>query len=136
MGPLPIAKAATKVGAACPTLNKTVTEKSSTFICLKSGSKRSWQLLTPDLKIKIEIEKAVTLRAVPKSVTATILQARKDKSVWLDQECSVDFASTVASAPSDFANSFLDSDEVTAITFAPHILASCIATVPTPPAPA
>jgi hypothetical protein len=94
IGPLPIAEAATKVGAACPTLNKTVSEKSSTFICLKSGSKRSWQLLTPDLKIKIEVEKAVTLRAVPKSVTSTILQARKDKSVWLDQECSVDFPST------------------------------------------
>ena len=92
--PIPIAQAATKVGATCPTLNKTVTEKSSTFICLKSGSKRSWQLLTADLKIKLEVEKAVVLNAVPKSVSSNILKARKDKSLWLDQECSVDFAST------------------------------------------
>ncbi|MCX6443720.1 MAG: SGNH hydrolase domain-containing protein [Actinobacteria bacterium] len=92
--PLPLANAVTKVGTTCPTVNKTVVEKSSTFICLKSGSKKLWQLLTPDLKIKIEIEKAVTLSAAPKSVTSTILQARKDKSFWLDQECSVDFAST------------------------------------------
>jgi hypothetical protein len=94
IAPIPLAQAATKVGTACPTLNKTVTEKSSTFICLKSGKKRTWQLLTPDLKIKIEVGKAVNLNVVPKSVSSTILQARKDKSVWLDQECSVDFAST------------------------------------------
>ena len=92
--PIPLANAATKVGAACPTVNKTITEKSSTFICLTSGSKKLWQLLTPDIKIKIEVEKAVTLSAVPKSVTSTILQARKDKSFWLDQACSVDFPST------------------------------------------
>lgn len=91
---IPGANALTKAGSSCTTVNKTVVEKSSTYICLKSGSKKTWQLLTLDLKIKIEVEKAVTLTAVPKTVLATIVQARKDKSPWLDQECSVDFAST------------------------------------------
>ena len=94
LSPIPLANAATKAGSACPTLNKTVVEKGSTFICLKSGSKNSWQLLTPALKITLEVQKSVNLSAVPKSVLSTILQARKDKSPWLDQECSVDFAST------------------------------------------
>ena len=90
----PLATAATKPGSACPTVNKTTTEKSTTYICLKTGSKKLWQVLTPDLKIKLEIEKSVNLSAMPKFVTSTILQARKDKSPWLDQVCSVDFAST------------------------------------------
>lgn len=92
--PIPLATAATKAGSTCPTINKTVVEKSVSFICLKSGAKKLWQPLTPDLKITIEVEKAVNLSAVPKAVTSTIVQARKDKSPWLDQECSVDFAST------------------------------------------
>ena len=94
LSPLPLALAATKVGSTCPTINKTVTEKANTFICLKSGAKKTWQALTLDLKIKLEVEKAVSLNAVPKAVTSTILKARTDKSFWLDQECSVDFPST------------------------------------------
>lgn len=92
--PVSTASAATKVGTACPSINKTVTEKKLTYICQQTGAKKSWQLLTEDLKIRIEVAKAINLSAVPKNVTATILQARKDKSFWLDQECSVDFAST------------------------------------------
>ncbi len=90
----PIASAVTKAGAACTVVNKTVSEKGTTFICLKVGAKKTWKLLTPDMKITLEVEKAVTLNAVPKAVISTILQARKDKSPWLDQVCSVDFAST------------------------------------------
>ena len=93
ISPLPMASAVTKVGSTCPTINKTVTEKANTFICLKSGTKKTWQLLTLDLKIKVEVEKSVTLNAVPKAVSSTILKARTDKSFWLDQECSVDFPS-------------------------------------------
>jgi len=90
----PQAHAATKAGSACPTINKTVSEKGATYICLKSGTKKAWQLFTAELKIKLEVEKAVSLNVVPKAVIKTILQARKDKSPWLDQECSVDFAAT------------------------------------------
>ena len=90
----PQAHAATKAGSACPTINKTVSEKGATYICLKSGTKKTWQPLTAALKIKLEVEKAVSLNVVPKAVIKTILQARKDKSPWLDQECSVDFAAT------------------------------------------
>ena len=94
ISPIPLARAATKLGTACPTLSATLTEKSTTYICLKSGTKKTWQLLTLDLKIKQEIENSVNLSDVPKTVTSTILQARKDKSPWLDQVCSVDFSST------------------------------------------
>ncbi len=92
--PTPTALAATKLGSPCPTINKTVSEKDQSFICQQSGKKKTWQLLSADMKIKIEVTKAINISVVPKSVTATILQARKDKSPWLDQECSVDFAST------------------------------------------
>ena len=92
--PVPTASAATKLGSACPTINKMLSEKNQTFICQQSGKKKIWQLLSADMKIKIEVTKAVNLSVLPKSVTASILQARKDKSSWLDQECSVDFAST------------------------------------------
>ena len=84
----------TKVGQSCPTINKLATDKKLTYVCVKSGSKKIWRLLTAELKIKLEVEKAVTLNIVPKSVISSILTARKDKSPWLDQECSVDFAST------------------------------------------
>ena len=41
-----------------------------------------------------EIATATKLTALPKLVAKNIIKARKDKSPWLDQECSVDFAST------------------------------------------
>ncbi len=93
LSPIPMADAATKIGSPCSTVNKTIAEKTTAFICLQKGAKKSWQLLTPEIKIKGEIEKAVKLTAVPKAVAAKIVQARKDKSPWLDQECSVDFPS-------------------------------------------
>ena len=88
------ALAATKVGTACPALGNSTTEQRKVLVCVKSGSKKVWAVQTIDQLITSEVGKAEKLTTLPKVVEAKLLQARKDKSSWLDQECSVDFAST------------------------------------------
>jgi hypothetical protein len=88
------ALAATKVGTPCPTLGNSVTEQKKVLVCSKSGSKKVWRVQTIDQLILSEVKKAEKLTVLPKSVETKLLQARKDKSPWLDQECSVDFSST------------------------------------------
>ena len=85
---------ATKAGSACTTIGSSVTEQGKVLICTKSGNKKVWALQTIDQLISSEVQKAEKLTDLPKSVEAKLLQARKDKSSWLDQECSVDFSST------------------------------------------
>ena len=86
--------AATKVGMSCPTIGKSIIELKKTLICTKSGSKKLWKIQSIDQLITSEVQKAEKLTALPKTVQEKLLQARKDKSPWLDQECSVDFSST------------------------------------------
>jgi len=85
---------ATKAGSACTTIGSSVTEQGKVLICTKSGNKKVWALQTIDQLISSEVQKAEKLTDLPKSVEAKLLQARKDKSSWLDQECSVDFSAT------------------------------------------
>jgi hypothetical protein len=93
---LPISplNAATKVGSACPAIGKSRTELKKTLICTKTGNKKVWKLQTLDQLITSEVQKAEKVTVLPKVVQGKLLQARKDKSPWLDQECSVDFSST------------------------------------------
>lgn len=49
---------------------------------------------TLDQKIASDVQAATRLKGLPKGLEKALLQARKDKSFWLDQACSVDFAST------------------------------------------
>ena len=93
---LPISplNAATKVGSACPVIGKSLTELKKTLICTKTGNKKVWKLQTLDQLITSEVQKAEKVTVLPKVVQGKLLQARKDKSPWLDQECSVDFSST------------------------------------------
>jgi hypothetical protein len=49
---------------------------------------------TLDQQIAAEVKKATLLQALPKTLTASLIKARTDKSPWLDQICSVDFPST------------------------------------------
>jgi hypothetical protein len=86
--------AATKVGSPCPVIGKSLTELKKTLICTKTGNKKVWKLQTLDQLITSEVQKAEKVTVVPKVVQGKLLQARKDKSPWLDQECSVDFSST------------------------------------------
>lgn len=86
--------AAPKVGSPCPVISKSLTELKKTLICTKTGNKKVWKLQTLDQLITSEVQKAEKVTVVPKVVQGKLLQARKDKSPWLDQECSVDFSST------------------------------------------
>jgi hypothetical protein len=86
--------AATKVGSPCPVIGKSLTELKKTLICTKTGNKKVWKLQTLDQLITSEVQKAEKVTVLPKVVQGKLLQARKDKSPWLDQECSVDFSST------------------------------------------
>lgn len=94
LAPLQPLHAATKAGAPCPVIGKSVTEQKKVFICTKSGSKKIWRLQTIDQLIASDLLKAEKLTVLPKAVQSTLVQARKNKSPWLDQECSVDFSST------------------------------------------
>ena len=49
---------------------------------------------TLDQQIAAEVKKATLLQALPKTLSASLIKARTDKSPWLDQICSVDFPST------------------------------------------
>ena len=86
--------AAPKVGSPCSVIGKSLTELKKTLICTKTGNKKVWKLQTLDQLITSEVQKAEKVTVVPKVVQGKLLQARKDKSPWLDQECSVDFSST------------------------------------------
>ena len=87
------AHAASKVGASCPTIGKSITEQKAILICVKSGSKKIWKVQTLEQSITAQVQKAERLTKLPKNVEANLLKARKDKSPWLDQICSVDFSS-------------------------------------------
>lgn len=92
--PVQSVNAATKLGSTCPVIGKSVTEGKKIYVCTKVGSKKVWKIQSFDQLIASEVLKAEKLTELPKAVGARLLQARKDKSSWLDQECSVDFAST------------------------------------------
>uniref|UniRef100_UPI004049F623 SGNH hydrolase domain-containing protein n=1 Tax=Candidatus Planktophila sp. TaxID=2175601 RepID=UPI004049F623 len=94
LAPLQPLHAATRAGAPCPVIGKSVTKQKKIYICTKSGSKKIWRLQTIDQLIASDLLKAEKLAVLPKAVQSTLVQARKNKSPWLDQECSVDFSST------------------------------------------
>lgn len=89
-----VALAATKSGSSCPIVGKSMKEGSKVLICSKIAGKNKWRLQTLDEQIASEIKIGTQMTDLPKTLLNTILQARKDKSPWLDQTCSVDFAST------------------------------------------
>ena len=91
--PAQSADAASKAGTSCPTLGKSITELKTTLVCVKSGSKKIWKIQSFDQIISSEVQKAEKLTKLPKVVESKLLKARKDKSPWLDQVCSVDFSS-------------------------------------------
>lgn len=49
---------------------------------------------TLDQKIASDVQAATRLKGLPKGLEKSLVKARKDKSAWLDQVCSVDFTST------------------------------------------
>ena len=92
--PINPTNAATKAGSPCPVVGKSISEAKSILICINLGNKKVWKIQSIDEVIAAELKKAEKLTSLPKSVQEKLLQARKDKSFWLDHECSVDFPST------------------------------------------
>ena len=56
--PLQPLHAATKAGAPCTVIGKSVTEQNKTFVCTKSGSKKIWKLQSIDQLIASDVLKA------------------------------------------------------------------------------
>lgn len=64
------------------------------FVLLFSTALYPIQAVTLDQKIAADVSAATRLKSLPKGLEKALLKARNDKSPWLDQACSVDFAST------------------------------------------
>ena len=63
----------------------------SGLVCLKSGTKTTWQKFDNVDGVQAAITLALKSTTLPKNLTPIITKVRSDKSTWLDQECSVDF---------------------------------------------
>ena len=92
--PLNANAAVTKSGSICNKAGSVTTLSKIKHACLPSKSSLTWQVLNQDNTHRLALEKSVSLQALPTSLVDKLLQARQDKSPWLDQVCSVDFEST------------------------------------------
>lgn len=79
---------AVNVGQSCTTVGAT----SSNLVCLVKGKKKSWQKLETTEAVQKVIELSLKSTKLPKNLKPALRDVRGDKSYWLDQECSVDFA--------------------------------------------
>lgn len=64
----------------------------SNFICLKSGKSLIWQKFQTVLGVQAAISLSLKSSNLPKDLRPELSKVRSDKSLWLDQECSVDFS--------------------------------------------
>ena len=83
-----------KSGSNCSKAGSLTTISKVKHACLPSKNSLTWQILNQDNTHRLAIETSVTLQALPAPLVNKLLQARQDKSPWLDQICSVDFEST------------------------------------------
>ena len=88
------AQAATKPGSLCAKSGSTTAIAKVKYVCLLSRNSLIWQIATPENLHRSIVEKSITQQKLPSELVEKLLQAREDKSPWLDQECAVDFAST------------------------------------------
>lgn len=86
LGLISIAEAA-EVGRSCKSIGSVQGE----LICLKKGSKATWQRLETMKGVRAAISFSIAQRALPKDIKPALKDVRADKSDWLDQECAVDF---------------------------------------------
>ena len=61
------------------------------FICINDSGKKKWQRFDSTKAVQAAINLAITNNALPKKITPAITKVRTNKSLWLDQECAVDF---------------------------------------------
>ena len=88
------ALAAAKPGTVCTKIGALATIGKTKYVCLQSKSSLTWQVASPESLHQSAVEKSTTLQKLPTELVEKLLQARNDKSPWLDQECAVDFPST------------------------------------------
>ena len=85
--------AAVKAGSSCLKIGSVTTISKVKFVCLQLKNSPTWQPANPENMHRLALEKSVTQQTLPSVLQEKLLQARGDKSRWLDQTCSVDFAS-------------------------------------------
>ncbi len=78
---------AVKAGSGCRELGAI----SSDLVCFKKGKKLTWQILDSTEKVQSVINLSLKRNKLPKNLAPALNKARTDKSIWLDQECAVDF---------------------------------------------
>ncbi len=80
-------------GSKCASIGSTTVISKAKFVCLQSKNSSTWQPATPENLHRLDLARSVTQQNLPPSLRDKLLQARSDKSKWLDQACSVDFES-------------------------------------------
>lgn len=78
---------ATKEGSPC----KLVGDVSNDLVCIIKNKKKTWQKVDQTSSVQAVINLSLKSSKLPKNLTPALSDARRDKSIWLDQECSVDF---------------------------------------------
>lgn len=78
---------AVKIGETCPVVGQTYSD----LVCLINSKKKIWQKLETSEAVQKVIELSLKSTELPKNLKLALKSVRSDKSVWLDQECSVDF---------------------------------------------
>ena len=76
------------IGKAC----NTVGNIDGNLVCAMKGKSKVWKKLETVSDVQTVIDLSLKLVTIPKTMKPKISAVRTDKSVWLDQECAVDFA--------------------------------------------
>lgn len=79
---------AVKLGQSCKKIGQTTSD----MVCLAKGKKKTWNKLQTTEAVQKVIELSLKSNKLPKRLKPSLKDVRGDKSFWLDQECSVDFA--------------------------------------------
>ncbi len=78
---------AAKEGSSCNVIG----EVSADLVCIAKNKKKTWQKLDLTSSVQAVINLSLKSSKLPKNLTPALSDVRRNKSFWLDQECSVDF---------------------------------------------
>lgn len=78
---------AVKAGDSCSTVGLV----NGNLVCHAKGKKKVWQILESVQSVQKVIELSLKNIKLPKNLKPALKDVRSDKSLWLDQECSVNF---------------------------------------------
>jgi len=89
-----VAHAAPTAGKPCSKVGQVAKVKAGKLVCIAGPGMPKWMKASPENLLTSVIEVATSITSLDRSLTSKLTTARTDKSPWLDQVCSVDFAST------------------------------------------